>query len=181
MIRPMPDPHYIIRLATVSDIAHLPVVEEAAAGLFATIGMAAVAESPVTDPDVLRAAQSDGRLWVAAGDADRPVGFALVMLHGGQPHLNELSVDPAHGRRGLGRRLVETVCAWTAARGHDRLTLSTFRDVPWNGPFYGRLGFTALADADLDPVLAALRRAEAERGLPIARRAIMAWVPDEIT
>ena len=168
---------YCIRSADPEDIDDLPGVETAAAALFAAIGMDTVARSPVTDPDVLRAAQAAGRLWVAAGGDGRPVGFALVLLRDGRPHLDELSVDPAHGRRGLGKRLVAAVCAWTAARGYDRLTLSTFTDVPWNGPFYARLGFTALDPDTLDPDLAAMRRAEAARGLPVARRAVMAWTP----
>lgn len=168
---------YSVRLATLSDIPDLPAVEAAAAALFATIGMDAVARSPVTGVDVLRDAQANGRLWVAADPDDQPAGFALVLFPGGQPHLDELSVDPAHGRRGLGTNLVETVCAWTAAQGFERLTLSTFTDVPWNGPFYRKLGFAALDDQTLDPVLAALRQSEADRGLPTGRRAIMAWTP----
>ena len=36
----------------------------------------------------------------------------------------------------------------------DRLTLTTFTDVPWNRPYYERLGFTVLDD--LGPELAAL-------------------------
>ena len=39
-----------------------------------------------------------------------PVGFALVeMLADDLPHLEELDVDPSHGRRGLGTALVRGV------------------------------------------------------------------------
>ncbi len=31
------------------------------------------------------------------------------------------------------------------AQGFDRLSLCTYRDVPWNGPFYASLGFTEVA------------------------------------
>ena len=30
------------------------------------------------------------------------------------------------------------------AQGLDRLSLCTYRDVPWNGPFYRGLGFTEI-------------------------------------
>ena len=33
---------------------------------------------------------------------------------------------------------------WSAARGLPSVTLGTFRDVGWNGPFYEKLGFEAV-------------------------------------
>ena len=33
---------------------------------------------------------------------------------------------------------------WSAARGLPSVTLGTFRDVGWNGPFYEKLGFEFL-------------------------------------
>ena len=62
----------------------------------------------------------------------------------GEGLLDELAVTPAHGRRGVGRALVDEVLAWTAARGLPYVTLATFRDVPWNGPYYEKLGFEAV-------------------------------------
>jgi hypothetical protein len=38
------------------------------------------------------------------------------------------------------------------------VTLTTFRDVPWNGPFYAKLGFRELRH--LSPGLAAMREHE---------------------
>ena len=43
------------------------------------------------------------------------------------------------------------------------MTLTTFRDVPWNAPYYERLGFRVIAPADQGPELAALVAEEAER------------------
>lgn len=51
------------------------------------------------------------------------------------------------------------------AGGYDRITLTTFRDVPFNGPFYASLGWRALADDDLTPGLVAVRREERRAGL----------------
>ena len=62
----------------------------------------------------------------------------------GEGHLDDSRWDAAHGRRGVGRALVDEVLAWTAVRGLPSVTLITFRDVPWNGPYYEKLGFEAV-------------------------------------
>jgi hypothetical protein len=55
--------------------------------------------------------------------------------------------------------------AWVAVDddGRAAITLTTFRDVPWNAPYYERLGFTVVEPADQGPELAALVAEEAER------------------
>src|ERR1051325_11182541 len=89
------------------------------------------------------AATRRGHLWVAL-DGDSPVGFAHVeMLGSDRPHLDEIDVHPAHGRRGLGTRLVGGVCEWAAASGYQQITLTTFRLVPWNRTCQRNLGFVA--------------------------------------
>ena len=37
---------------------------------------------------------------------------------------------------------------WAAAHGYDQLTLATYRDVPWNGPFYASEGFVEVGSVD---------------------------------
>jgi hypothetical protein len=54
--------------------------------------------------------------------------------------------------------LVGSVCDWSRSHGFDAVTLTTFRDVPWNGPFYEKLGFRPLTD--LSRGLAAVRQHE---------------------
>lgn len=73
-----------------------------------------------------------------------PVGFAHVVEIEGDAHLELLAVRRDHGRQGIGTALVEAAKAEAWARGHRRLTLSTYRDVPWNAPFYERRGFEEL-------------------------------------
>jgi hypothetical protein len=53
------------------------------------------------------------------------------------------------------------------------VTLTTFRDIAWNAPFYARCGFAELADRDLNPRLAAIRVREAALGLDVANRCAM--------
>jgi GNAT superfamily N-acetyltransferase len=70
---------------------------------------------------------------------DHPIAFAIVHLLPESVHLHELDVHPDYERQGLGRQLVATVADWARARGATALTLTTFADVPWNGPYYARL------------------------------------------
>jgi len=72
------------------------------------------------------------------------VGFAHVLEVEGEAHLELLAVRRDHGRRGIGTALVRAATLEARRRGHRRLTLSTYRDVPWNAPFYARLGFAEL-------------------------------------
>jgi ribosomal protein S18 acetylase RimI-like enzyme len=105
------------------------------------------------------------------------VGFAHVeLIEPDAAHLEELDVHPDHGRRGLGTRLVREVCAWAAARGHHAVTLTTFRDVPWNMPFYERLGFEEIPMSELTPGLRAVVDDETRRGLDPVRRVAMRWL-----
>jgi GNAT superfamily N-acetyltransferase len=110
---------------------------------------------------------------VARAPDGRAVGFAQLEMVGGQPHLEEMDVHPAHARRGLGGRLVETVKEWARDAGHTALTLTTFRDVPWNAPFYARCGFRILAPHEIPPALRAVVEEEAGRGLDPATRVVM--------
>jgi GNAT superfamily N-acetyltransferase len=172
-----PDPRYTIALARPRDLSALREIELAAAALLEGHAPPAVL-AETTGEDDLREAQAAGRLWVALGADGAPVGFALVeLLPSGEPHLQELGVHPRHGRRGIGAELVRAVCDWTARSRHAALTLTTFRDVAWNLPFYSRLGFAEIPPDELRDELVARVRGEAARGLDPARRAVMAWVP----
>jgi len=65
------------------------------------------------------------------------------------------------------------VCDWAASNGHASVTLSTFRDVPWNQPFYARLGFEIVPPAQFSPALRAIVEDETRRGLDPRRRVVM--------
>ncbi|MQW75500.1 GNAT family N-acetyltransferase [Nocardioides sp. dk4132] len=76
---------------------------------------------------------------------DPPVGFAHVVVIDGDAHLEQLAVQPAHARQGIGAALVQAAREEARWAGHDRLSLTTYRDVAFNAPFYRRLGFTEVA------------------------------------
>jgi GNAT superfamily N-acetyltransferase len=167
-------PGYQIARPRPEDLSLLPAIELAAARLLRGHAPASVLDE-ATDCDTFADAARCGRLWVAL-DGDAPVGFALVrMLADDLPHLDEVDVEPSHGRRGLGTALVRTVCDWATASGFSMLTLTTYRAVPWNLPFYARLGFVEVQPDQLRPELAAVVSEEAARGLAPEARAVMAY------
>ena len=75
----------------------------------------------------------------------------------------------------MGTALVRTVCKWAAVTGYSMLTLTTFRAVAWNLPFYARLGFIEIPAARLRQELAAVVCEEASRGLSPETRAVMSY------
>ncbi|KOX24128.1 GNAT family N-acetyltransferase [Nocardiopsis sp. NRRL B-16309] len=144
-------------------------VSLAADTVFADAGV----ELPPDDPRALLA-HAD-RVLVAVDSDGRPCGLAATVVVDGHPHLEQIAVDPGHGRRGVGSALLAAVCAEAAAPGHTRITLTTFRDLPWNGPWYTARGFAPLPRAAWGPELARLWEAEAPiRVLP---RIVMAREP----
>lgn len=169
---------FTIEPARIEDIAQLSAIEREAASLFAGWQVPIEVLEEETSLPEFSAAQRAGRLWVARSNGGSVVGFALVDLVGGRPHLEEIDVHPSHGRRGIGRALVEAVRAWARASGYTSLTLTTFREIPWNAPFYERIGFRVLPTHELSPDLQAVVRDEAARGLDPAARVVMVCVID---
>jgi chromate reductase, NAD(P)H dehydrogenase (quinone) len=163
---------YSIVRARPEHLSEIPNIELAAAQLLSGHAPESVLRETTSD-SVLQGAVRQGRLWVAlAGNA--AVGFAHVEISDARTaHLEEIDVLPAHGRRGLGTRLVTAVCEWAASAGYDSVTLTTFRDVPWNRPFYERLGFRVVPNAELSAALRAITEDETRRGLDPSRRVAM--------
>lgn len=96
----------MIRRAEPEDLAFLPAIEVAAGEAFRALGMDEIAD-----------------------DLDRPVGYILVELIGDDAHIEQLSVNPDHARKGLGAGLIDAVALWATGEGIRALTLTTFRVV----------------------------------------------------
>lgn len=164
------DPVYTIVPAARGHIPAIPRLEQAAASLFSAADLPEALRYRVTDRSVLRQAQRQGRLWVALDANGEAVGFARAEVQDGEARLDEVDVHPRHGRRGIGTRLVETVIEWAEKRNFPSLSLLTFRHLPWNAPFYQRLGFVMLNPDEVGPALAVILREEAEAGIDITMR-----------
>lgn len=162
----------MIRLARPDEVAALRDIERLAGELFRQVAMDDVADHEPPSVSELLEYQEDGRCFVST-EGDVAVGYLLVDLVDGAAHVEQLSVLPACGRQGRGRGLLEHVASWAKARGLSALTLTTFRDVAWNGPWYERFGFRALSDDELTGGLRRIRDLETAHGLDPDRRVCM--------
>ncbi|MFZ3597809.1 GNAT family N-acetyltransferase [Streptomyces sp. BH104] len=155
----------IIRNAEPADLPRLQAIETAAGEIFRTLGMAAIADdAPPTIAELERYRRA-GHAWVAAEDAGTVVAYLLAEAVDGAFHIEQVTVHPDAARRGVGQTLIARAADCARGQGLTGLTLTTFADVPWNAPYYERLGFRRLTEAELTPGLRAIRAAEAEHGL----------------
>ncbi len=125
------------------------------------------------DPAVLAGLCREGTLWVAADERDEPVGFLAAHELDGHFYVAELSVSGSHQRQGIGARLVEASIEHGRRAGFDAITLMTYRDLSWNGPFYARFGFVEIDAGETGPGHREKLREDAEFGHDPARRCIM--------
>ncbi|HEY5855868.1 MAG TPA: GNAT family N-acetyltransferase [Aldersonia sp.] len=161
-----------VRAARSTDIPRLREIEDAAGEIFRTVGMERVADDPPPSAATLAGYVDRGRAWVFDGvSAGVVAGYLLADLVDDGVHIEQVSVDPAFARHGIGAALIEHAARWGVADGRTTITLTTFRDVAWNAPYYARLGFTVIDDAALSPGLVAIRAHEA--GLDAWPRVVM--------
>ena len=73
-------------------------------------------------------------------------GFLSAEQFGSELHIGEVSVARLYQGQGIGRRLIDTAQAHAERLACTALALTTFRHVPWNAPYYERLGFRILGE-----------------------------------
>ena len=156
------------------DAAVLPAVERSAGAVFRAVPDLAW----IADDDVLSAADhrrfvQEGMAWVAVDARDRPFGFLSAERAGDELHVWQIAVHERQQGQGHGRALIGTAITWAEAHDLAAITLTTFRDLPWNEPFYRRLGFRTLQPDALGDRLAQVLQKEAAHGLPPDRRCAM--------
>lgn len=154
--------HCEIRPAEIPDLSELQAIERAAATLFSDADLPPGMREETQSMDTLRESRREGLLWVAEVSG-APVGFLQAAILDGNLHIREMDVHPAHGRKGIGARLVDAAIRAAGARGCPRVTLTTFSHLPWNAPYYTRLGFRMMTDAECGPALQASRARENSR------------------
>ncbi len=164
---------YTIRLAHNEDCNAMRDIEISAAQRFA--GLNLIEDAHLANhmcPQRLGDLVSKKQVWVACAD-ESPVGFVVASHLESGCLLEELDVVADHGGRGLGRRLVAAVLDWAKEHQYSTVILSTFRDVPWNAPFYARLGFETIPEDEFTPDLHQLRKNELAAALPLEHRVFM--------
>ena len=156
---------YTIETATAGHVPLLAAIEVAAAGIFPSGSIPDHIRSDFTPVDKLHEAVQDGLLWAALDQAGNPVGYAYVRLVDHAALLAQIDVHPDHMRKGIGAALLGQVAEDLRQRKTPALYLTTFTHVPWNAPFYARLGFTALDDAGMPRFLKDILEEEKRFGL----------------
>jgi GNAT superfamily N-acetyltransferase len=148
-------------------------IERLAGSMFRSLGMDLVADDDPGSADELAAYADDGRAFVAVDGSDRPVGYLLVDAVDCGAHIEQVSVLPEQAGRRIGAALIEHAGTWARDRGLRALTLTTYVEVPWNGPYYERLGFHYLTAEEETDGLRSIRERERRSGLDAWPRACM--------
>lgn len=148
-----------VRLARPSDLRHLAPIEDAGGPMFEEhLGRPA---PELRQPAPSGATRDQAGTLLVVGEP--PAGFAHLLVIEGHAHLEQVSVHPDHQWQGLGRLLVAAAREEMRWAGFEELTLCTYRDLPWNGPFYASLGFEEVVDPE--PWLARILAHEVDLGL----------------
>ena len=166
----------IIRLALPEDAQLLPAIEISAAQAFRMINeLSWLADSPPMSIERHSQLIALSTCWVALDAENQPQGFLSSERYGSYLHIYELSVMQSMQGKGTGRRLIEAAKGYARSSRLSFITLTTFTNVPWNAPFYSRVGFQTIATTDLDQRLAGILSEEYRHGFAPESRCAMAW------
>lgn len=162
------------RMAVTKDADHLPAIEKSAGSAFLLVpGLEWIASDDVLSAEAQLRWIKQGLVWVAETTDAQRVGFLTAEQFDDEYHIWELAVHQEHQQRGIGRALIE---ALTDRARHDRITaitLTTFRDLPFNEQFYQHLGYQTLEEEQQSERLKTTLAAEKASGLPAERRCAM--------
>ena len=163
----------MIRPAQIADIPAFAHIETEADRRYDETGLLADATNSDNIPQAaIREAILSGLACVVECAGGGIVGFCLCTIRAPDLYLDQISVLPEQGGQGLGRALMAAVRDLAHGHGLPSVSLSTFRHVPWNGPFYRRLGYTEIPRAELMPWMLELESMQAEY-LDISQRCFM--------
>lgn len=164
----------LIRPTREDDIALLPDIERSSGAVFRTVPeLAWIADDEVQSAEAHRDFLRTGLSAVVVDASNRPIGFLCAGAAGDTLHIWQLAVLAECQGQGLGRSLMLSAIAHAHATSLAAVTLTTFRDLPWNELFYRKLGFATLAEHELDDRLSRILANEAAHGLSRERRCAM--------
>ncbi|MDZ3826646.1 GNAT family N-acetyltransferase [Pseudomonas monsensis] len=165
---------FVVRRAQQRDAVALPAIERSAAELFRVDPtLAWLADAPVPDAEQHLQAIRSVLVWVAEHTDQQLGGFLRAVEVDNQLHVEELSVSQHFQGQGMGRKLLLMAIEYAAEQQLRAVTLTTFSDLPWNAPFYQKIGFSLLTPQETPAHLFDALNSEAAHGLPIERRCAM--------
>lgn len=159
-------PHgYTICAAEARHLPFLNAIELAAATIFPPGFLPAHVLLDKVPMPILERAMEESLLWVALDGGTEPVGYLLMQRQDDSLLLAQLDVHPAHGRKGLGKALVEKGIDEAGRRGGADIFLTTFANIRWNAPFYAQCGFVEIPENAQPEFIKAILREERNHGL----------------
>ena len=162
-----------IRTASLSDIPVMQSLEVDAARLYGTMaGYEFCTRLPPRSQAEHARVQQDG-IGLLVDHGDKVIGFLLAVPVDGRAHVLEVATEHGSQGKGFGRRLFDAFHQWAAEHGYSKTTLTTYRDVPWNAPFYERLSYQVIAVDARRPELMTIQAEEASAGFDRAPRVAM--------
>jgi len=171
-MRPPDGDAWSIRLARGADAEAMPAIERAAGAMFERIeGLAGIAGQHTVPIERLLRYIARGHCLVAVRE-EAPIGFIVTEPFGRELHVWEFNVHPDWQGRGVGSALLRGCMIDARNSGFAALTLTTFGEVPWNAPFYRRMGFVDIESGD-HPRLAGELAKEYGHGQPPGSRVAM--------
>ena len=163
-----------LRLARADDLIHLAEIERACTAILVKAGAELGSNADGVLPTaILENCLADDLLMLAIDDGDRPIGFLAAAERDGGLYIGELDVDPQWQRQGTGRALVMWALGEARRRGLWGAMLTTDRHVPFNAPFYTKLGFAEVVGADVPASLKTVLEEEQRSGMNPCRRVAM--------
>lgn len=161
------------RFAAPHDASAIRTIEFEAGQRFVSVGMVGIADAPPMEVEIVNRKIAAQHIVVAVDAGETCVGFVMFEPQPTRFYVQELDVLTSHAGQRIGAALLEQVAQLARAHQVTQLTLSTFREVPWNAPYYRRLGFRDIEEAELDAALIARRDAHSARGLDESKRVFM--------
>ncbi len=147
----MPENNISIRLATIDDLPFLEAIEKSAARKFQEY--LNIEDTGTTVPlQILYQAQNEKLLWVITHKTDK-IGFLCARLLDGQPHIEEFSIDFDYQGNGYGKIFLNFFRGWARKSEYKYISLTTDKIIPWNAPYYSRLGFQEIHPDEIMPEL----------------------------
>jgi len=167
------EPAITFRFAAPPDAETIRAIEFEACLRFVSVDMTGIADAPPMAREVVERKIEAREIIVAFDEQATCVGFVMFEPQPTRIYIQELDVLTSHAGRRIGAALIEEVARIARTRQLTQLVLSTYRDVPWNAPYYRRLGFRDIDTSELDAALLARRDAHIARGLDESKRVFM--------